>query len=209
MNPTESIRLNKSEIDTIVVGCQYNPTIYTLDYNKSKVMSQSLGTKPAQAFAKATNPNAEQGEDDGNANASEISRQKLTEALKEIHSKCQNDLEVFPKKLAIGVGIQSRLLSTQKSPTGTANFNFTTEECEFITESLRTFESAEIMPVQSAEIILGSFFINGNYNGEAYTESARQTKEDRLAVQARRDEFICLQAKILTYGKSQVTGNDQ
>jgi len=68
------------------------------------------------------------------------------------------------------------------------------------------------MPVQTAEIILGSYFDNGNYNDEAtYTESARQTKEDRLAVQARRDEFICLQAKILTYGKTQVTGgnNDQ
>jgi len=107
MNPTESIRLNKSEIDTIVMGCQYNLTSRTLEYNQSKVLSQSLGTKPAQFATKATNPNAEQGEDDGSA----TSRQKLADALNGIHARCQANLADYPKKLALGVGIQSRLMA--------------------------------------------------------------------------------------------------
>lgn len=208
MNPTESIRLNKTEIDTIVMGCAYNMASRTLSYNKSRVLSASLSRAVSQSQTPPSDPNSEQSEEQANQSRSRASLQK---ALTEVHDRCGKDLESFPKKLALAVGIQSKLLSNKLSPTGQGSFTFNGDECEFITEALRTFESAEVNPIYNAEIILAHVYGTIDPDGEttqSVTESARQTEEEFKANQSRRDEFICLMAKVINYGKTLSSGSN-
>lgn len=216
MNPTESVRLNKSEIDTIVTGCAYNLTSRAISYNKSRVLSQCLGKSPMESKAVAVaDENAEQSSKDSR-NAT--SRQKLTDALNQCHTRCTEDIADFQKMLAIGVGIQSRLLAAVKTPTGVANVTFNAEECEFINESLRTFEVAEIEPIMESEMILAAIIPPTRYD-ESYadagvSQSSFRTQDQQKEFQTSRNAFICLQAKIITLGNNLATGgpaanNDQ
>jgi hypothetical protein len=210
MNPTESIRLNKTEIDTIVMGCAYNMTSRTLAYNKSRMVSVSLGRAPASVKNQnlPSDPQSEISEEEAARNKS---RDSLATALTEIHTRCKSDLESYPKKLALAVSIQSKLLSSKLSPSGTGSFNFTADECEFITDALRTFEQAEVNQICNAEIILAHFYNSFNEDGDQIqnvTESVRQTEAEYKANQTRRDEFICLMAKVINYGKTLSSGSN-
>lgn len=217
MNPTESIRLTPSEANILLVGAAYNMASLTFAYNKAKVMALSLGTAPqASATPPATpNPNAENAETSLNDKAKTISREKLESALKEIHTLCKEDLSKFPQKLKQGINVQARLLSAMDSKTA-LSLSLSSAECEFAIESLRCFEQAEINPVSEMEVVLASVMRLADRYGDdatAVTQSSRRTKEDWKATQATRDEFICLMAKVINYGKTLATGvnpnNDQ
>jgi hypothetical protein len=199
---TESIRLNQTEIDTILTGCAYNMAQRTLDYNKSRVLSVSLSRKPATQ-PPPSDPQSEQTSQEAKqARSFSI----LSNALDTIHKTCQSDIESFPKKLALQVSISSKLLSAKVGPTNAATLTFNAEECEFITEALRTFEVAEVNPVANAELLLAHIYDPQSYSGGVYTESARQTEAEIKTTQSRRDDFICLMAKVIEYGKGRAAG---
>ncbi len=197
MNPTESIRLSKSEIDTIVMGSAYNVTVRTLDYNKSKIQSSILGSMPSSPTAQVE---GDDGYDAELAREATKANESLQKALSDYHTFAKKEIEEYPKKLALAVGIQSRLL---KFPNG-GNFTFTAEENNFVIDSLRSFEAAELAPVSSMELVIQGF---SRITGSKIAQSATQTAADRTALQNARDEFICLMAKVINYGKTLATVN--
>lgn len=203
MNPTESIRLTRAELDTVLTACSYSLAMKTLDYNQSKLISVSLGRIPASVAkaAKIESQNDENPGEDGTQDQGTYTRESLATALNKYHDNSKAILESFPKMQIIGIGIQSKVITAAKSPTGTANLSFSSEECAFLTQALRTFEEAEIEPTKKAEMVLA--FITLDYDGESFVaESASQSKDERESVQSRNDDFTCLMAKVITYGKS-------
>lgn len=207
MNATERLRLTSAEANTILMGCAYQLSMLTIDYNKSKLVAQALGSMPAQP---AANPNAETSTQD---KAKTASRDRLEIALNEIHNTCKSDLANNPAKIKLGILIQTKLLPCMDSKINVSSLDFSKEECDFIISGLRCFERAEVIS-GDIEVVLASFIrMTDNYDnriGQAISESSRKTEADWKAADEIRNDFTCLMAKVLNYSKAiTATVNDQ
>lgn len=211
MNPNESLKLTNAEIEAILAGCAYNMASYSMSFNKAKLLESGISKQastptPTQAVTPDITPDAEQGEADFGETGRAFANKRLGEILADLSTRCQKSIAAFTKNLPISVAVQQKLLTARKSPTGTVTLSFTPDEIAFVTESLRVYEAWEIDPATNFELIASVLATNGYETATA--NSAYRTKDEYDAVQTARDNYICLFAKVINYGRTMASGSN-